>query len=504
MRRAPWREVGPFVAFMGLMAGSGVWSLSCNHETPPKAAFSGSPRSGTAPLTVQFTDASNLGTGGSPSWLWDFGDGKATSTAQSPQHQYTSPGTYTVSLTVNTSVGSDTETKTGYITVSAAPVGPTADFTADPTSGTAPLEVHFQDTSAPGTSPITTWLWDFGDGKGTSGDEDPTHEYTEAGTYTVSLTVTTSVGSDTETKAGYITVEQAAGQTALTVINDSSLDMVAFHMAPSEDKDKAWGPNLLSAMLLPGEGENIGQVAAGDYDLRSVLALSGEPTSTSDMVLENAAVGGVASTDFRITDVGVSVGALGGGGPDWSFGPTSGEAPLDVRFIFYADMEPCIRGWRLESGDGNTRGGPGSCLTFFDTEFGYDTPGTYTVRLVIAYDSGSNTYEYPNAIVVYRGASGVGDYCDVGGSIPMRRVGHGRAGDIVGMWEWDCLPGGTSAVMVFYASGVLMLINPVTHETGSYTWYWEDSVLYWYFGGTVGIVRKYCVWHGDDYVVLWP
>jgi PKD repeat protein len=80
---------------------------------PPVADFSGSPNSGYAPLTVDFTD---LSTGAPTSWSWDFGDG-GTSTAQNPSYTYNSPGTYTVALTAANAYGSDGETKTGYITV---------------------------------------------------------------------------------------------------------------------------------------------------------------------------------------------------------------------------------------------------------------------------------------------------------------------------------------------------------------------------------------------------
>lgn len=79
------------------------------------ADFNASPTSGTAPLTVDFTDKS---TGGITSWAWNFGDG-ATSTQQSPTHTYTDPGTYTVSLTVTGPAGSDTGTKNNYISVTA-------------------------------------------------------------------------------------------------------------------------------------------------------------------------------------------------------------------------------------------------------------------------------------------------------------------------------------------------------------------------------------------------
>jgi PKD repeat protein len=82
------------------------------------AAFTASPTSGPAPLTVQFTDTS---TGTPTAWTWAFGDG-VTSTDQHPVHTYTDPGTYTVSLTVDDAAGSDTETKADYITVAAPTV----------------------------------------------------------------------------------------------------------------------------------------------------------------------------------------------------------------------------------------------------------------------------------------------------------------------------------------------------------------------------------------------
>jgi PKD repeat protein len=82
------------------------------------------------------------------------------------------------------------------------PGSPIVDFVADPTTGEAPLDVLFTDQS---TGAITSWSWDFGDG-GTSTVQNPSHMYTSAGTYTVSLTVSDSSSSDTETKVNYIVV----------------------------------------------------------------------------------------------------------------------------------------------------------------------------------------------------------------------------------------------------------------------------------------------------------
>ncbi len=87
----------------------------------PTAAFSADPISGDMPLTVQFTDASNGNGETITAWAWDFeNDGIVDSTAQNPSHTFMAvdpSSTYTVSLTVTTVNGTDTETKANYITV---------------------------------------------------------------------------------------------------------------------------------------------------------------------------------------------------------------------------------------------------------------------------------------------------------------------------------------------------------------------------------------------------
>lgn len=90
-----------------------VFAFSPTDSITPIADFSGSPTTGEAPLTVNFTD---LSIDDVNSWDWDFGDA-GSSTDQDPNHTYSSAGTYTVSLTVTGPGGSDTETKIDYITV---------------------------------------------------------------------------------------------------------------------------------------------------------------------------------------------------------------------------------------------------------------------------------------------------------------------------------------------------------------------------------------------------
>jgi PKD repeat protein len=165
----------------------------------PVASFTGTPTSGSAPRTVAFTDAS---TNSPTSWAWTFGDGY-TSTLKSPSHAYSTAGTYTVSLTATNAGGSNTLTRTGYITVSTATVAPVASFTGTPTTGKFPLTVSFTDAS---TNSPTSWYWTFGDGS-TSTLKSPSHTYSAKGTYTVSLKATNAGGSNTLTRTGYIIVQ---------------------------------------------------------------------------------------------------------------------------------------------------------------------------------------------------------------------------------------------------------------------------------------------------------
>jgi len=91
---------------------------------------------------------------------------------------------------------------------SLGPQPPVADFSGSPVSGDYPLTVDFTDLSS--NSP-TLWDWTFGDG-GSSTAQNPSHEYTSVGDYTVSLTATNAQGPDTETKNNYISVTEPGGQ----------------------------------------------------------------------------------------------------------------------------------------------------------------------------------------------------------------------------------------------------------------------------------------------------
>ncbi len=135
---------------------------------------------------------------GADSWLWDFGDGSPTDTAQNPTHAYAIEGKYHITLTVTNATTGCVDSISKDI-----PIGDLkASFMEDKVSGCYPLPVSFADTSAVASG----WLWRFGDGV-TSTQKAPIHTYQDTGMYTVSLVITSQGGCrDSIAKPKHITV----------------------------------------------------------------------------------------------------------------------------------------------------------------------------------------------------------------------------------------------------------------------------------------------------------
>ncbi len=155
--------------------------------TVPTADFTAWPTTGVKPLTVDFTNTSTCNYTTS---RWDFGNG-VTSTLPSPTHTYTATGVYTVALMVSGPGGTDTLTRTNYITVTPGCI-PLTDvaFTYVPAQPVIHSPVTFTAIITPSdaTTPIT-YTWDFGDGVTTTvTTASVQHTYAVSGTQTVSVT----------------------------------------------------------------------------------------------------------------------------------------------------------------------------------------------------------------------------------------------------------------------------------------------------------------------------
>ncbi len=153
----------------------------------PVAAFSNT--SVCTTNSTQFTDNSTTTSGIINTWFWDFGDSSPINNTASPSHLYASAGNYIVTLIVNNSLGcADTITKTVKVYFN-----PSAGFTSN--NVCLGDTVYFTNTSTIDTSTsITGNLWVFGDSSPTSNLQNPNHTYFNAGTYTVTLVITSANG----------------------------------------------------------------------------------------------------------------------------------------------------------------------------------------------------------------------------------------------------------------------------------------------------------------------
>jgi len=353
--------------------------------TAPVASFTESPASGATPLTVQFTDTSN----NTPtSWSWDFGDGN-TSTAENPSYIYTAPGTYTVTLTAINNAGNNIDTQSSLITVNAATTPPIADFTQTASSGSTPFTVRFTDDSA--NSP-TSWSWSFGDGN-TSTDEDPTYTYTTAGTYTVSLTATNAGGSNSTTVDDDITVIAGTGVIPVASFTESDTSGTApltiQFTDESDNSPTSWSWNFGDGGTSTDENPTHSYTNPGSFAV-TLTAANDAGTNTSvqeDTIGVSAAPVAVATFAPAATITPEPT------PPEVSFEgiPTSGAAPLMVRFTPTAPGSPESFAW--DFGDGGTS-------TDRDPTYTYTTSGTYTVTLTVKYPSGSRPLEKASYIVV--------------------------------------------------------------------------------------------------------
>jgi PKD repeat protein len=166
----------------------------------PNADYVWSPMS---PFVGQHVTFSDRSTGAPTSWQWAFGDGTSSS-SPNPSKAFLSAGTFVVSLTVSSPLGSHSVSRA--IAVQAVPTAPAAVFSFTPAAPQAGGMVQFADGS---TGSPTSWSWSFGDGT-TSTARNPSKSFASAGTYLVRLTVGNQYGSHATTRS--VTVLPSVGR----------------------------------------------------------------------------------------------------------------------------------------------------------------------------------------------------------------------------------------------------------------------------------------------------
>lgn len=252
----------------------------------PVAAFSGTPRSGIEPLTVTFTDTSTNTT----SWAWTFGDGES-SNVQNPSYEYASQGIYTVSLTATGPGGSDSETKTNYITVlnpggvmaalrvqvSGVPINVT---TATITSLTTDRLLSGNDSKVVTSTDLASWV---------TGTTDRV-SIADNGDGTITLSGPQDLATDSSPTFNDVIINEGVWHDVRAygaVGNGSTDDSAAFQAAIDAAGGKVYIPpatyNLASSLLLDDGGVTIVGAGAGSV-LRFTNAGNGFYLDDSEVI----------------------------------------------------------------------------------------------------------------------------------------------------------------------------------------------------------------------------
>jgi PKD repeat protein len=402
---------------------------ACAGGPPLIADFDWNPDPGCQGQPVQFTDQS---TGNITSRSWTFPSGSPpTSTMTNPAVTWNTGGTFNVSLTVSGPAGSNTKVKPVLI----KPI-PTANFTYTVNG----LTVNFNNTSQNGTS----YNWSFGDG-GTSNEEDPEYTYTEAGFYTVILTVTNECGSATKSlvvntaPTADFSASPTSGCASLIVnfTNESSYNASTFNWSFQGGQPGA--SNLQNPIVL--------YTISGSFTVS--LTVTNASGSSSVVKTNYISVQTVPNTNFNFTANGLTVtftnSTTGGTSYNWSFGdgassnetnpvhtyaaggsytvtltstnpcgsttatqtvvivtpptagftatPTSGCASLTVQFTNTSSPNATTWNWSFP-------GGTPSSSTAQNPAVVYNTAGTYSVTLTVSNAAGSSTASQTNYITV--------------------------------------------------------------------------------------------------------
>lgn len=246
-----------------------------------------------------------------------------------------------------------------------------ARFSASNTTIGPGATVAFSDHS---TGTPTTWLWDFGDGN-TSTEQNPTNTYINAGSYTVTLTVSNSDGTKTTTKADYITVTtENLPPLALFTVNTTSgktNETIQF-TDESMYKPTAW-------RWFFGDGST-----SNEQNPKHVYTNPGVYTVTLNTTNENG-----SNAETKIDYITIVVGDA----PNVNFEVDQQNVNEDspVQFTDLSDLNPTEWYWDFGDGEDSEEQNPIHV---------YVHPGTYSVSLTATNSNGVSTLVKENFITV--------------------------------------------------------------------------------------------------------
>ncbi|WP_318238897.1 PKD domain-containing protein [Methanolacinia petrolearia] len=389
----------------------------------------------------------NTGSSGSPEWTakseWDSPD--VGNSAAPALADLDGDGDYDLMIGASDGITYGYE-NTGTMGVMA----PVAGFSVSPTSGDAPLTVHFTDES---TNDPTEWSWDFGDGDTTnSTEQNPIHTYATSGTYSVTLIATNSAGDGTKLETDYITVTNAVTPVAAFSAESTSGNVpltVKFNDL-SENSPTSWLWDF-------GDGDSTNATkknpvhtyaTAGTYDV--------------SLTATNLAGSGinVATSYITVTDV-IPV-------ANFSAEPTSGYSPLTVIFTDESTGYPTLWSWDFGDGDTTNSTEPNPVHTYAEA-------GTYSVTLTTTNSAGDGIESKTDYITVTDLVAPVADFSaeTISGNVPLTVQFNDLSENLPTSWSWDFGDGDTTnstqhnPIHTYIASGTYSVTLTATNIAGN-------------------------------------
>lgn len=297
-------------------------------------------------------------------YFWDFGD-ETNDTGVTLYHNYTTAGSYLVSLNVTSADGSATMTQNitvgGFVT---------ARYTYTPPNPHPQTTITFDATTSNSSSSMT-YYWDFGDTHDDTGAI-VTHAYTTRGNYTVILTVATQIGNDTFQQ----------------IICVDYYVFARFTFSPSnpEPSTSVDFNAMYSNSSVPITGY---YWEFGDLDSDTGILTSHSYTSIGTYTAELTVTTSIGN-DTYAQEITVERHVIPFTCASFTFSPTNPDANTTVTFnATTSTSSGTITNYQWVFGDGNTTsGGSYSIITHQ-----YLTNGTYTVNLTVTSTDGENAVD---------------------------------------------------------------------------------------------------------------
>ena len=377
----------PYITFLRLAEGSDLINAGVDVGLPyvdkpdlgafefdkgsPVPSFTATPNPANINIDINFDASASTDDGTITSYDWIFGDGN-TGTGVTTTHSYNQAGSYTAQLTVTDNDG-NTAIVSKLIIVNNKNVIPTPSFTASPNPVDVGANIIFNASASSDDGNITTYAWNFGDGN-TANGVSTTYSFTQAGSFTVKLTVTDNDGNKASTSK-LITVNNVIAPvipTASFTVTPNPVSVganIIFNASASSDDGTitSYEWNFGDGNTANGVTTTYSYTQPGSFTaILSVTDNDGNKASISKVITVN-----------NITEPVV---------PTASFTVTPNPVIVGANIIFNASSSSdngTITSYEWNFGDGNTANG-------VTTTYSYTQSGSYTAILSVT-DNDGNT-----------------------------------------------------------------------------------------------------------------